>query len=188
MSETNVPISRLTPMPLHFGKLPERSREKSPPVASRPLPDSEKPANRQLQCLRDHLLNSFSLGRSKGWRAKDLGVHVLPKSEMQQLFARDLLELRGLLSAKDHNNHGLRNARSGKLEKRRTVHEPLTMLYLAHSWGVGKNQPQRVLARIEKDCTQFNSNKPKAVNPTQQCVITSIKAARLWYTARKLFI
>jgi hypothetical protein len=69
------------------------------------------------------------------------------------------------------------------------VHEPLTMLYLAHSWGIGKNQPQRVLARIEKDGTQFsNSNKTKAVNPTQQCVITSIKAARLWYTARKLFI
>jgi hypothetical protein len=46
--ETNVPISWQSPMPFHFRKLPKRSHEKAPPVASRPLSDSQKPANRQL--------------------------------------------------------------------------------------------------------------------------------------------
>jgi hypothetical protein len=174
---------------ISFWKASKRLSQKSPPVASRPLSESQKPANRQLQCLSsDHLLNSFLLRCSKGWRAKDLGVHVLPKQEKAQLFVCDLLELRDVLSVKCDNNHSIRNAKTGKLEKRRTVHEPLSMLFLAHSWGVGKNHSQRVLARIEKEGKQLHSIKTTTVNPTRQCVIISIKAARLCYTARNLFI
>jgi hypothetical protein len=62
-------------------------------------------------------LNSFLLGRSKIWQAKELGVHVLPKQDKAQLFGRDLLELRGVLSVKCDNNHSIHNAKTGKLEK-----------------------------------------------------------------------
>jgi hypothetical protein len=100
----------------------------------------------------------FLLGRSKGWRAtKDLCVHVLSKCDKEQLFVRDLLELRDLLSAKDHNNHSICDAKSGKHEKRRAKHDPLMMLYLAYSWGFGKNHTQRVLASIEKEGKQLHS-------------------------------
>jgi hypothetical protein len=98
----------------------------------------------------------------------------------QALLREDVNELKGYL-VRTSNTHDKRG-RDGVFKGRKATFNPVTMRYLAHAWGVGRNYPKALLNK------QQSAPKPKTISPGSLCVIESLEAAKVRYSAKALFI
>jgi hypothetical protein len=100
---------------------------------------------------------------------------------------QDVKELKGYLAAllkanPQYGAAGLRGARDGKFKKRAKRYNPITMKYLAIAWGVGVNFPKQLLETFRVEPKEAD------LNATQLCTIECLEAAKIQYTAKKLFM
>ena len=201
-TESGIPYSRITqiPNPAYEVTNNSRKRKASSPAfsTSESSSDSTVLEDRPLEDILEH---GWKRNRAKGWRAKDLGVHptnpnVKRSDEHDRLFHLDLKELKTILRLKGAgatNNKDLKDG-DGKFQRQRNSggqyttkykkSKPLSISYLNHAWGVGKNYANRVVNRntpeplkADDESTVFSSS-----------IIESYAAAEVWFNPRSCFI
>jgi hypothetical protein len=167
--------------------------------------------------LAEYLEKSHSLHRAKGWRQDDFAdVDLRVATVKRELLLQDVIWLeehlnergrrKGPKQAKGdsfNSNSFVRNSKSkssntdednddnGRSEK---IH-PLTMRYLAYSWGIGKNTPKELLKRANVHHVKVavpgvgaNSNAKIPEVWRQRSVIECRKTALKYYSAKNLYI
>jgi hypothetical protein len=123
--------------------------------------------------LAEYLQNEHSLGRPKGWRQDDFGdLDLAIASIKRELLLQDVIWMEQYLNKKgrrkgpkqckvgttinsnsfvrnknNNNNSSTNNDDMDDSNRSEKIH-PLTMRYLAYSWGVGKNTPKELLKRV----------------------------------------
>lgn len=171
--------------------------------------------------LAEYLQKSHSLHRPKGWRQDDFPeLDVAVASVKRELLLQDVMWMEHHLNLKgrrkgpkqargvgdsfcsysfvrnsksnsnsNNNNDDNDNDDSNRSEK---IH-PLTMRYLAYSWGVGKNTPKELLKRVNVRSVgagapggSSNTNNPEVWK--QRSVIECRKTALKHYSAKHLYI
>jgi hypothetical protein len=166
--------------------------------------------------LAEYLQKNHSLHRAKGWRQDDFAdVDLGAASVKRELLLQDVMWMEEYLNEKGrrkgpkqakgdsfNSNSFVRNNKNkssnndddnddnGRSEK---IH-PLTMRYLAYSWGIGKNTPKELLKRA--NVHSVGAAAPRRVGSStnnaevwkQKSVIECRKTALKHYSAKHLYI
>jgi hypothetical protein len=166
--------------------------------------------------LAEYLQKNHTLGRCKGWRQDDFAdLDLALASVKRDLLLRDVMWMEHYLNQKGRRK-GPKQAKDGSFcsnsfvrNKNRDSSEhnndddnndntrsekihPLTMRYLAYSWGVGKNTPKELLKRVNGNSRGgtapggSGTNNPEAWK--QRSVIECRKTALKHYSAKHLYI
>jgi hypothetical protein len=180
--ESAIPYGRLTELPNPFQESNTDRERKAPENFSKENVPPQPAAKPALTAIHAILTDGNSRRRGPGWRAKDLGVFEdgSRTERFQALLREDVKELKGYL-VRTSNTHDKRG-RDGVFEGRKATFNPVTMRYIAHAWGVGRNYPKALLNK------QQSAPKPKTISPGSLCVIDSLEAAKVRYSAKALFI
>jgi hypothetical protein len=173
--------------------------------------------------LAEYLQKNHSLHRAQGWRQDDFAdVDLAVASVKRKLLLQDIMWMEHYLNEKGrrkgpkqaktakgdyfHSNSFVRNKKSKSSNKindndnddstnrSETIH-PLTMRYLAYSWGIGKNTPKELLKRA--NIHSLGASAPGGVgssianNPEvwkQRSVIECRRTASKHYSAKHLYV
>jgi hypothetical protein len=93
-----------------------------------------------------------------------------------------LLATAGNGGSSRHNKKGC----DGRFSKRKNKNNPHTITYLAKAWGIGKNFP---LQNVKKRAAMTSlTKKEQTTNPVNMSIIGSLKAAKVHYSAKNLFL
>jgi hypothetical protein len=168
--------------------------------------------------LAEHLQKSHSLHRAKGWRQDDFAdVDLGAASVKRKLLLQDVMWMEHYLNKKGrrkgpkqakgdsfNSNSFVRNNKSKSSNKindddnddgtnRSEKIHPLTMRYLAYSWGIGKNTPKELLKRANVHSVGAPAPGVGSIasNPEvwkQRSVIECRRTALKHYSAKHLYI
>lgn len=200
-TEKDIPASRLTIIPytaFRTGRMPSRKRNKnitmfdpSPDKAATSTPDW---ANMPLV---DALSLSFSSGRGKGWRNRDM--HKLDSNEKEEKLLSDVQVLKSFIEGQTRagisppNLHS-KTAADGTFKKRTARHIPWSIRYLMYAWGRGKNYSTKLLKRTRQTAkaTESDTNKrqqPKVLKAKGNAsYIVDRERGRRFYNARYFYV
>jgi hypothetical protein len=178
-----------------------------PRGAARPVRDRNLPSNfaqenvppslaavntlEQPEAIHEILALGYAGRREGGWRAKDLGVDGegnrrgrKSSDRFESLLCQDARELKEYLKDKPElSRYNERCAGNNKFKARKkNEFNPITLIYLTKSWGVGRNFIDSILKR------EGQPKKPKVRSSSQLCVIDSLESAKAKYTAKNLFM
>lgn len=190
-TESNISYGRLSeiPFPL-FAARTERKRFAPDNFAKENVPPLHSAEPKPVG-IGTVLQQGYSKGRGKGWRAKDLHVHTTTTRNHSEQFItllrEDTRELEGVLSVSSSNKYNV-TGRDGRFKKRKSDFNPLSITYLAHAWGVGKNFRAKLLKRQSDDSMHSVSPSKPEQHEHYLPVIDSFVSAQVRYNPRNLYI
>lgn len=159
-----------------------QTRKRKPTATTnKPAPPSKR--QRGHQPLHETLVQGYQQCRGKGWRCADLGLTFREphKKTAQAKYLQDLAELRGTLAV------GTPPLELTPAEKRtiqnqsdHTILGPFSIRYLNHAWGVNR--------KYHNDMSSNDKATEQGSTPFTSCTIECRQAARMRYTAKKLFL
>jgi hypothetical protein len=165
--------------------------------------------------LAEYLKSNHSLHRAKGWRQDDFADFDLTVASVKrEVLLRDVMwmenymnqegrrkgpkQVRGSNSSnsfvrkKDKDNNTTTTIKDNDDNNRSEKIHPLTMRYLAYSWGVGKNTPKELLKRVNNAGWAGAPGESSRTNNReawkQRSVIECRKTALKHYSAKHLYI
>jgi hypothetical protein len=153
------------------------------------FPPQKETKSKESKPLKDILSLACQSGKSKGWRAREMGFDVRwskKNAHFCDCFCHDLAELKGFLSAVPEKWMHSDCGSDGTWKAQKKQHNPFTIKYLQYAWGVGLHYAASLVAS-EQDMTKIRVPK-QATNKKSKCVIENHEAAKAWYTPLRLFI
>ncbi|CAB9500938.1 expressed unknown protein [Seminavis robusta] len=147
--------------------------------------------NRYYEPLHKLLLEGYLQCKPKAWRRDQLGLSFREphKQTTQTRYLQDLMELRGFLAASPNVAYlqlTPEKRKTIKAQSDHTILNPHSIRYLNHAWGVNRKYHNDLDDKLH--AATSTTTPPKDTTAFTSCTIEHRQAARMRYTAKKLYI